>query len=101
MQRSDVRVIELGQEPGLTLEPVQPLFVLRERVRQNFDGHVPTKLPVSRPIDFTRYSQIVFEAQEILIGEKKEQKAFSTMWKSGKVEKRRTMADREGSRARP
>jgi hypothetical protein len=53
MQRGDVRVIELSQEPRLSLESVHAFLVRRELLGLDLDRHVPTELRVLRSIHFT------------------------------------------------
>ena len=47
IERGDVRVIDLGKKPGLTLEPIQAFFVSGELLGKNFDGDVASEF-VSR-----------------------------------------------------
>ena len=51
VERGDVRVIQLSQEPGLPLEAVQALAVLGEGFREHLDGHVPAQLGVAGSVD--------------------------------------------------
>ncbi len=48
VQGCDVRVIELSQQSGLSLESVHAFFVLGELFRQYLDRHIPTELSISR-----------------------------------------------------
>ena len=51
MECGDVRVIDLGEEFGFSLEPRESFLVLHEFLRKDFDGDVASELGVSRPID--------------------------------------------------
>ena len=49
--RRDVRMVELGEQLRLALEPRQPLRVLCERRRQHLDRHLALEPGVGRPVD--------------------------------------------------
>ena len=51
MQRCDVRVIQLGQELGLSLESLQPIPVSRKLLGKNFDRDLASELGVAGSVD--------------------------------------------------
>ena len=53
VQGRDIRVIELSQDPGLSLEPSQAFLVLGELLRQDLDRHIPAELSVSGPVNLS------------------------------------------------
>ena len=53
IQRGDVRVVELCQEPGFALEAIQALFVSCEHLGKDFDGNIPAELGVARSINLS------------------------------------------------
>ena len=53
VERGDKRVIQRGEEPGLTFEPGDPVFILGELLRKNLDRDFSTQLGVLGPVNFT------------------------------------------------
>ena len=53
IDRSNVRVIECGQQPRLALEACAPRGVLRKDVREKLDRDMPSEPGVVCPIDIT------------------------------------------------
>jgi len=53
VERGDVRVIQLGQEPGFSFESIEPLLVPGECLGKHFDRNVTTELRISRPVDLS------------------------------------------------
>ena len=48
---ADVRMIQRREQPGLALESRAPFGIRRERVRQNLDRHLASKLGIPRAVD--------------------------------------------------
>jgi len=68
MQRSDVRVIELREELGFSLETIQTLFVCRELFRKNLDRYVPPELRVPRSVHFS-HPAFTDGREDLVVGE--------------------------------
>ena len=49
----DVRVIQGGEDLGLTLEPGDPFGISCERLGEDLDRHVPIELPIAGAVDLT------------------------------------------------
>ena len=52
VDRTDVRVIQRGEDPRLALEAGQALRVARELARQDLDRDLATEFDVARPVHF-------------------------------------------------
>jgi hypothetical protein len=50
IDRSNVRMVQSGQDLSLAPEPRQPLGIRCERLRQHLDGHVAIELAVPRAV---------------------------------------------------
>jgi len=63
-------MIERGENPGLALEPGEPLAVGREDFRQDFDGDVAGKLCVLGVIDNAHTATADLLENSVLPGDK-------------------------------
>ena len=52
VKRRDIGMAQPSKELGLSFESGETLLVLRERVAEDFDGHVTVELRIPSPIDF-------------------------------------------------
>jgi hypothetical protein len=64
--RADVRMIKRGQYSRFPLEAAEPLRIVRERARQDFDRHITPELRVASTIDFPHTARA--EQVEDLVG---------------------------------
>jgi len=51
VERGDVRMVQLGEEPRFACEPLETLVVPRKLLRKDFDGDVPLELGVAGAVD--------------------------------------------------
>ena len=49
-------MVELSEETGFSLETIQPLFVSRKLLGEDFDGNVSSELRVARAVDLSHTS---------------------------------------------
>ena len=64
----DPWVIQRGEHLGLSLKPLQALFVLSELVREDLDRDLPPKLRVLRPVDLA-HPALADGLENLVVGE--------------------------------
>lgn len=75
VERTDVGMRELRDRPGLPLEPSPHFLVLRQVIRQHFDGDLSPQPRIPRPVDLTHPTRA--ERGKNLVGAKTEAGAQS------------------------
>ncbi len=53
IERGDVRVIDLGEESGFSMESFEALFVSCELLGKDFDGDVTSEFGIACSVDFS------------------------------------------------